>query len=240
MVKLSIKTIGHMPVGFEKQKLLDYKSGVFSIVGEVSSFDLREDSLGENWEYTDAQLTELISGNDNQELTVIIVNVPLELNWYSRRLNHNCIAVTFYQIRDILDEAHIPLENLILRILSAYSLVFMRNGHRLPIEGEGVSFTHDETRGCIFDMNANKRDVVVSCHKPIICDECTERLKRENNVSNEVISRVKRDLKKIKQPLAFRIVSFVQRHPLWALGISTVYALILGVSGSIIGSLLLR
>ncbi|MHC5783305.1 hypothetical protein [Aliivibrio fischeri] len=48
------------------------------------------------------------------------------------------------------------------------------------------NFTHDDTRGCIYDMNGVKEDVTSSCHKPIICEECCERMRNEK-ISSETL-----------------------------------------------------
>jgi hypothetical protein len=79
----------------------------------------------------------------------------------------------------ILIEGHIPLENLVLRILYAYSLVYLRQDNKIPSQINVLDFTHDDTRGCLFDMNGNKTDVLFSLDKPKIGDECTNRIRNE-------------------------------------------------------------
>ena len=164
-----------------------------------------------------------------------IVNVPIEDNWYSRRLSSNRAVFTFHQIKEILNHSNVPLENVIYRFLYAYTLIYKRFSNRIPLMYEDTDFTHDETRGCLFDMNGIKTDIVYSCDNPIICSDCTERMRRDN-LSNEFISGVKKELKKIKKPLFYRVLEFIKKYPVWSLFISSLSAILLGAIGSILAS----
>ena len=170
------------------------------------------------------------------DLTITpIVNVPIEDNWYTRRLGDNQVIFTFDEIADILEHYHIPLENVILRLLYAYTLLFRRASNKIPDFGASPEFTHDETRGCLFDMNGIKSGLAASCHNPSLCDECQERLRQEK-VSQADIEGTQRDIKKIKKNLYYIILDHVKKYPIRALCLSSLFALVLGVSGSIIGS----
>ena len=80
-------------------------------------------------------------------------------------------------------------------------------------------------------------DVIHSCDNPIICDECVEKL-RGSKVSNESIAKAKKELKKIKKPLFYIIAGLVKTHPIYALVISSAFAILLGVIGSYISTVL--
>jgi len=229
--KITIATIGYMPAGFDKKKLESYKSKIFSIDETIQNYALREDSNSFNWQFTDSQLEEILPQEFDGDFLIAIVNVPLELNWYSRRLNNNRVVFTFHEIKEILNFSNIPLENVIFRLLYAYTLFYFRNERSFPRNTDATNFTHDETRGCLFDMNGNKMDVVHSCHRPIVCPDCVERSKKER-VSNEVLELIKKEIKKIKKPLFSKILDFIKKHPIWSLLISSIWAIILGIIGS--------
>src|SRR5208282_325017 len=106
---------------------------------------------------------------------------------------------------------------------------------KIPDFGEVPGYTHDETRGCLFDMNGIKTDLVASCDKPIICDECQERLKKEK-VSNILIESTQKEIKRIRKDLYYRALDFVRKHPIWSLALSSIFALIIGTTGSVIAS----
>lgn len=236
--KITVATVGHMPAEFDKRKIANWESCVFSIVGEIENYSLNAESDGNNWEYTDSNLDSVLPKEFPGEFLIAIVNVPLEDNWYSRRLKNNRVVFTTHEIKDILQFFNIPLENAIYRLLYAYTLYFRRNGSNIPILNEkSTGFTHDETRGCLFDMNGIKTDIHYSCDNPIICPECIEGLKKDR-VSTELIMQVQKELSKIRKPLFYRILSFIKAHPILSLSISLLTALLVGISGSFIASYL--
>jgi len=235
--KITVATIGHMPAEFNKSKITSWSSDVFEITGEIESYTLSKNSDGNEWEYTDKNLEGVLPNNFQGDFLAAIVNVPLESNWYTRRLHNNRLVFTFYEIKEILNNSNIPLENVILRLLYAYTLYYKRSGNRIPITGEHTNFAHDETRGCLFDMNGIKTDIVYSLHKPIICPHCVEKLKQEK-ISNEVISNIQKEISRIKKPLFYQISEFVKKHPIWSLVISAVFAIILGAIGSFIATII--
>ena len=222
---ITVVTIGHMPAEFNKDKITSWKSSVFEISSEIESYSLTKDSDGLDWEFTDESLEDVLPDTFQGDFLVALVNVPLELNWYTRRLNNNRLVFTFHEIKEILWHSNIPLENIVYRLLYAYTLLHRRSGNRIPMTGEHTNFAHDETRGCLFDMNGIKTDIVYSCHKPIICPNCVEKLKQEK-VSNEVISKIQNEIAKIKKPLFYQIAEFVKKHPVWSLVISAISAII--------------
>lgn len=233
--KIRLVTIGHLPLHLNLRQVSAWRSEVFELVGEIENFDLRCDSDGPEWEFSDNLLKEQIPSCDGADFILAIVNVPIEENWYSRRLGDNKIVLTFNQIREFLDCENIPLENAILRVLYAYTLAFRSSGNRIPGLNESQGFTHDETRGCLFDMNGIKSDLVESCNKPIVCGECEQRL-RKGRVSDQVIKATQKEIRKIRKHRYYRIFDFVKSKPLTALFISSVFAIILGITGSLIAS----
>jgi hypothetical protein len=233
-VKIKLVTIGHMPLGFTPSKIIKWKSSTFEIVEPIDNFALRCDSDGYGWEFSDKLVQQQLPHTFNADFMIAIVNVPIEDNWYTRRLENNQVVFTFNQIKEILEYKNIPLENVIYRLLYAYTLIYRRASNRIPVIKE-ISFTHDETRGCLFDMNGIKYDLVASCHKPQICEECQEKLRQER-VSKLEIDNTQKEIKKIKKELYYQVLEHVKRHPIWTLVISSVFALCLGTISSILGS----
>jgi hypothetical protein len=233
--RITVATVGHMPADFDRKKIENWKSSVFDITGPIESYSLTCDSDGEDWEFTDKSLETVLPNNFDGEFLVAVVNVPIELNWYSRRLSANRVTFSYHEIKEILRASNIPLENAVFRLLYAYTLLYKRSGNRIPDNAEPTNFTHDETRGCLYDMNGIKTDIIYSCHKPIICPDCVERLKREK-VSMEVISKCQADIRRIQKAMFYRMSDFIKKHPLWSIGISAVAAVVLGSIGSVLGS----
>ncbi|MFQ2051964.1 hypothetical protein [Aeromonas veronii] len=236
-VKIKLVTIGHLPLHLNLQHISAWKSEIFELIGGIDNFNLRCDSDGSDWEFSDELLRNQLPNCTGADFLLAIVNVPIEDNWYSRRLGNNQIVFTFSQIRDFLVWENIPLENAIFRVLYAYTLLYLRSGNKIPEYGEAPSFTHDETRGCLFDMNGIKSDLVESCNKPVVCSECEERLRNER-VSNQKINTVQKEIRKIRKHLYYRVFDFVKAKPVIALVISSAFAIFLGVAGSLLASVI--
>jgi hypothetical protein len=182
-------------------------------------------------------LREQLPAHTGADFLLAIVNVPIQDKWCSRRIGNNQIVFTFSQIKEFLAGENIPLENAVLRVLYAYTLLYLRAGDSIPGFGEAPSFTHDETRGCLFDMNGIKSDLVESCNTPRICSECVERLMQEK-ISEQTIKTIQDEIQKIRKRLYYRMFDFVKSKPLVALTISSLFATLLGVVGSLIASLI--
>ena len=234
-VKIKLVTIGHLPLHLNLKLVSAWDSKLFELVGEIDNFALRCDSDGPSWEFSDKLLREQLPVEIGANFTLAIVNVPIEDNWYSRRLGNNRIVFTFSQIREFLAGENIPLENAILRVLYAYVLIFRRSGNKIPGFDEASSFTHDETRGCLFDMNGVKSDLVESCVNPILCGECEEQL-RKKRVSDQTIKIAQKEIRKIRKRLYYRVFDFIKNKPVIALMISSVFAILLGIAGSLIAA----
>jgi hypothetical protein len=132
-VKIKLVTIGHLPLHLNLKQVSACNSEVFELVGGVDNFDLRCDSDGPSWEFSDELLREQLPAHTGADFLLAIVSVPIESNWYSRRLGNNQIVFTFSQIREFLAWENIPLENAILRVLYAYTLLYRRSGNPLHI-----------------------------------------------------------------------------------------------------------
>jgi hypothetical protein len=180
-------------------------------------------------------IAKALPANFSGDFLMAIVTVPLESNWYTRRPSENKVVFSFHEIKDVLAFNNVPLENVIYRLLYAYTLAYRRYGNRIPGATEYTEYAHDETRGCLFDMNPLKADVIHSCHEPIICSDCVNRL-RKQKVSEETIKAAQTEIRKIRKVLFYRIADFIKQHPLWSLVISVLSAIALSSVGSAIGA----
>jgi hypothetical protein len=233
--KIKIVVLGYSPPTFDVRALTAWKSQVFSIDPAIETFQLNQDGQGPDWEYTDQQLAGQLKRPADCDLLVIFLKVKLEDNWYARRLDDNRVLFTFYELDQILQLFRLPLQNLALRVLYAMTLVYKRYGDRIPPLSEPTNFAHDETRGCLFYMNASKIDVIHSLDRPRLCDHCVSQLK-QSRVSNETLDVVAKELRRIRKPLADRIVTFVRDHTMWSIFIYVISALMLGTVASVLAS----
>lgn len=232
-VKIKVITLGHIPPILNLKAIKKYKSNLFSIYYEIEAFRIQGDSDGHDWEFSDVNIGSQLSavGDGDYDFLIAIANVPLESNWYSRRLEGNKVVFTLHETKDILQHYNIPIENIIYRLFYAYTLCYKRNNGEIPDKLDPLQYTHDETRGCIFDMTGIKTDIIHSCHKPIICDDCVQGL-RSDKVSENIIAKAKNEIKRIKKPLFFRISDFVKKHPIASL----IIAILISTLSSILAN----
>ena len=237
MITIKLITIGHLPANFNKRKIEKWKTKLFKIDGNIENYSLPTNSDGINWEFSDENLKHVIPKFNNCDFTIAIVNVPLEDNYYARRIDNNVGIITFHEIKEILEDNNIPLENIILNVIYAYILVYLKFNRVIPVIIDTRSFTHDETRGCLFDMTGIKSDVIYSCHNPIICSQCLESLKNDR-VSLDNLNVAQKEIRKIKKDQFYIILDFIKKHPMISIIISSFTAIILGTIGSIIASII--
>ncbi len=235
-IRIKIISVGNIPKEFDKRRILNWKSELFTIIDGIQSYSLPSDSDGFNWEFTDVNIQSILPTNSEYDIRLVIVNVPLEDRFYARRLVNNTTVITFSTMREILQESNIPLENLILRVLYAYSLLYLRNGNKIPEMYEIFGFTHDETRGCLYDMNGIKTEIVYSTDNPILCDECYESSKRDR-VSLDILNNIRKEIKRIRKPGYYRIIEYIKRHPKTSLVISAALAILIGIIGNLLSNI---
>ncbi len=237
-LKITIVTIGHMPPNLNRQKIENWESSIFELTGGIESYTLPIDSDGNNWEFSDEALKNVLPNHHDGDFLIAIVNVPIQENYFARVPEDNKVVFTFYETKEILGLHNIPLENVIYLMIYTCALIYLSvkaQGKEISLIRDWSRFFHDETRGCPFDMNGIKSEIIYACDSPTICSDCLTKF-RNGKVSIELIDTINQELRKIKKPLFYRASDFVKNHPIASLIITTLTALILGVSGSIIGS----
>lgn len=237
-IKIRIAILGHLPYSIDLNKIKNWKSDLFELEQPISSFNIVGNSDGVNWEFLDENINHQLPARDGSDILLVVTNVPLQDNYFARRYSDNRVCITFNEMTDYLKFDNIPYENLILRVLYSVSFVYKRYGNRVPEITELTNFAHDDTRGCIFDMNGIKTDIIYSLNKPQLCHSCVETLTnlRTNRIDKELILKVQKELLKIRKGLYFQVLDFIKMRPIFALIISTVFALLIGTSGSLIAS----
>lgn len=237
MSKIKIKLIflGHPPHNINISKIKNWESKLFEIVDPIDNHTITTNA-DVGWGFSDHNIENMLPNNE-ADVLIAITSVPLEDNYYARRFTNNRLCITFSEIGDFLKYENIPLENLILRVLYSASFIYKRFNKQVPTNVEFTSYTHDETRGCLFDMNGIKNDIIYSTNKPILCDSCIQSL-RDNRIESNLIDTVKTELKKINKPLYYRISDLIKDNPICAIIISALTAVILGAFGSLFASYL--
>lgn len=236
-VKIKLIILGQLPVDLDKIKLTHWKSDIFELVGQIDNYTITNNADGPSWEFTDGNLKTQLPETFDGDFLIAMTHVPLENNYYARRFTNNRICMTFYEMADILNLSNIPIENLVYRLLYSYVLIYKRHGNRIPLEEEITTFTHDETRGCLFDMNGIKSDIIYSTNNPIICDSCVQRLTIER-VPINTINKVKEEVMGIKKDMYYRLADIIKKYPILTIVLSTISALLIGIIGSLFATII--
>lgn len=232
-IRVKIGIIGYLPFDFDRKMIKNWKSDVFEIVDDIDEYHFKNDSDTFSWGYSDKILNDELPSNYDGDFFIGITYVPIENNFYARRLNSNRVVLSYFEMYQILKEDNIPMENLLLRVLYAYCLLYHRNSKKLPTQNDWLGFTHDDTRGCLFDMNGNKTDVIFSLDSPKICDDCTIRIRNEK-VSDNCTNLIKKEIRRIKKGQFYKIIEFVKNRPILSIILSAIFGISLSLFATII------
>lgn len=232
-IRIKIGVIGYLPFEFNRKLIKNWKSDIFEIVDEIDEYHFTNDADTFLWGYSDKILNKELPQTFDGELFVGITYVPIQDNFYARRLESNRIVLSYFEMYQILKRDDFPMENLLLRVLYAYCLVYLRSNRTIPQQHECLGFTHDDTRGCLFDMNGNKSDVIFSLDSPKICDDCTTRIRNEK-VSDNCTNQIKKEIKRIKKKKFYKISEFIKKKPFLSLLFSAIFGILISITASAI------
>jgi len=224
-IRIKLVTLGNLKYPVKFSLVENWKSNVFD-AQHVDQIQALPNAQGRDWSYPDAQLTDLIRPDDGYDFTVGVINAPLEYNYYLRRLNNNVCVLSLFETADILRYSNLTIEDFLIRNLYEICSFYLEGGRKIPDSAHSPS--HDETRGCLFDMNANKADIVFSTERPSICGPCKTRI-MSAQIAKDFLPSVEKELSNIRKALYYRMAAFVKTHPIYALAITTLSALLLNI-----------
>jgi hypothetical protein len=133
-------------------------------------------------------------------------------------------------MREIVELAEHKIEHFILRCVYTILVAYIQCDQRLDMPN-AIGLSHDEVRGCLFDLNLNKTDVLYSLDPPRLCSSCKERVS-ERQLDADFLSRLDSEMGRIRKGLFYRASGWVKIHPLIALLITATFALILNLASN--------
>jgi hypothetical protein len=236
-VKVAIVVLGEPLPSLDTRRITNWKSTIIEFDPEIRSFPLRQNAGGSEWEYTDEQLSAFVPDVNGANLVIAIVRVKLQENYLLRRLTQNRVVLTVYQLDEFFASDAVPIANYVLRMIYPVVVAMKRFG-RIPETSER-RYTHDETRGCIFDMLAWKSDIRHSINKPKICSNCFADINHDG-LAVEDVTAITKELERIRPPLFNRIICFVREHTLWSIVLSIGSAFVIGIIASLAASYIFK
>ena len=235
MVNVQLVIIGKLPPELNVKEVRRWKSKLFKVLPEVKiPLNLTPD--WENWGYSDKnfrmnlptaeEISRQTGNNKKADLTIYVMDALIEDNWFSRIFDKDRIVVTFYQAKDILRSEHIPFENYVITHLYFYSLLSVKKGGVSIEMPDELAMVHGARRGCIFDMCGIKDELPDSCITPTLCNSCKNKLE---NVDVGLLTKVEKELKRLKRGWYYQAARFLKVHPLLSLCASMLLAIVCGM-----------
>lgn len=132
---------------------------------------------------------------------------------------------------EIVRYSDFAIEQYVLRNAYELAVLFIATGKLIP--SEYTTWAHDEVRGCLFDLNANKPDIVFSLHRPNLCQACKTRVSSKQ-VPAALIPTLESELTRIQKTLYVRMAEWVRSHPIAAIFITAGSSVVLNFFSSVI------
>lgn len=213
-LKIHLQILGGLKFDLNTRKIQNWNSKLFVIdtLHKLSSLPNTESIDG--WYYSDKQLQQIIGDTSAYKVVVAIINAPLENNFYGRRIGDNIYVLSLYETGHIVLKNDLGLEQFIIQNIYYVTAIYFKYKGKIPLSD--TILTHQDIRGCLFDFNADKEDIVFSLGKVSICDACKSDF-GSTFVPDNFVPILKRELKMIKKPCYFRIRDFIKRRPIFSL-----------------------
>lgn len=235
-----------MPEEFINYKyLINWKSNFFSIHKWKNIIEMWPPTW-DDWQYTDEDLQNILDETNNKWFSIFITRVPLECNYYSRRLSNNNIVISIYEMYDILQDNTIQLEKFILRMIYEYYVEYRLDKWVIITSAEwDLTLVHHEILNCLFDFNAIKNNIIYSSTKPVLCEICRKKIKKinwksseESILSEEEINILNKELNKIDKELFFILLDFIRRKPKLSIFLWILFTIIINIISNFIYTLI--
>lgn len=232
--KVALIRLGHSQHLVDFQYIKKWKSKLFSVSGlycidHMSNSDISDGYL--DVKYSRAQLKDCVFCPDAYDYAVAIMPYRFTDNFYMHRVSEKCVVISLYGIADILKEDAISVEHFIIKQL--YEICAIRHLMKDLSSDEVYDFVHLDTRGCLFDMNGERTDILYNTEQPILCEECKGKFKGRQ-VEQEVVLLLEKEMKRIKKPILLRLERWIKHYPLLAILVSALTAILFNVISTVI------
>jgi len=185
--------------------------------------------------YSREEITSLINSVNGTDLVVGVINYRFDDNFYLHRTGIKKACISIANIDRLLTSHSISIENFILK--NIYELtVFVNVFGKLDTE-DVYSFVHQDTRGCLFDLNGDKLDVLHNTERPIICNSC-KALINSKSVPDNFVKHLECELKRIRKPYICSIELFIKKYPLFSFAVTFLFGILINIISSIIWEIL--
>lgn len=224
MKKIKLIIIGHVDKIIDFDYFLKFKSKFFNFVEIERISDLptplKEDGYL-NIEYSSYEIGNLLKEIKFDGICLAIMNYKFDDNFYLHRVGENKACISIYDINQLLSTKDISIENFIIK--NTYKMYIFSKLYNNLNSHEVYTFVHSDTRGCLFDLNGDRKDIIYNTEKPIICDECKSKINRKS-IPNNFIANLEMELMRIDKPIVKKVEIFIKRYPLISIAITFLFS----------------
>jgi len=217
MLNVKLIIIGHSDrvVNFDSIKKYKSKFFNFSDIDRIDSLPNPQKNDGYyDVVYTKDEIKSIMENINFDGLCVAVMNYGFNDNFYMHRIDRNKVCISIFGLENILNKKNISIENFIIK--NTYEMfIFYTILRNLTDTNEVYQFVHNDTRGCLFDMNGDKRDIVYNTEKPKICDECRSKISRKP-IPKNFLEDIQNELSNIDKPLIKKVENFIAKYPLFS------------------------
>jgi len=240
MSKTSIKLviIGHIDKVVDFELIQNHKSNFFVIEELNRISDLPPPRKNDGYldvVYSVEEITSIMSNIQCNDICIGIMNYRFVDNFYMHRINNKTMCISIAGLEQILMSREISLENFIIK--NIYEVFSFYKIFGSTLIGDVYEFVHEDTRGCLFDLNGDKNDILYNTEKPIICNECLSKMNKKALPTNFVDS-IKLELETINKPLLKRIELFIKKYPLLSILATIIFSTMINILSNYIWSLI--
>ena len=236
MKKVPIKIIklGHIDKIIDFKYIQDFSSVLFSIeeitkIANVTSPQKNDGYL--NIVYSSDEVKSMLSNSRCDSLCIAIMDYKFNDNFYMHRVGKNKICISISGVEDILKRKNISLENFILK--NIYEIVTLHTHFDKSLPNEIYNFVHEDTRGCLFDLNGDTLDIIYNTEQPTICNECKSKLNQQKNIDIDLLQD---ELNKIKKPWVLATELFIKKNPLFSIVVTILFTTSINILSNYIWS----
>ncbi len=155
----------------------------------------------------------------------IIMKYGFNDHFYLHLIDKNKTCISLYGIENILSQKDITLENFVIK--NIYELLILYKTVGLDSD-EIYGLAHQDTRGCLFDLNGDKSDIIYNTETPNICEECLSKINQYPLPAN-FIEEIKQELIKIDKPLIKKVELFIKKYPLLSITITLFSTILINI-----------
>ena len=234
--KITLVILGYIDTLLDIEQLQAYKSKLFRIIDVRHRTELPPPENNDGYwdvKYSAAEINNLMPDIQNNGLVIGIMGYRFNDNFYMHRAGENKCCISLSEVRYLLKESDISIESFVLK--NIYEAVSLYEIFNRELSDAIYEFPHVDSRGCLFDMNGDVRDIVLNTEKPVICAACKSKANGKSLPSG-YIDILEKELKRIDKTNSKKIELWIRKHPL----LSTLISFIVSAGMSILVNLLTK